>query len=159
MLAKDIMRKDVVTVTPYMTLKELAQTLCDGGITGAPVVDGDGKILGVVSQTDLVRAERESSPNEVGFYQKETEESASASGFHYEDPDHRRVEQIMTPGGLTCDVDAPIEDVARLMLARRIHRVLITRRGSLVGIVTTMDLLRAFLMEKPKPTKKHAAAR
>lgn len=158
MLAKDIMRKDVVTVTPYMTLKELAQTLTDGGISGAPVVDGDGKILGVVSQTDLVRAERESSPNDVGFYHKETDEAATASGFHYEDPDTRRVEQIMTPGGLSCDVETPVEDVARLMLARRIHRVLVTRRGGLVGIITTMDIMRAFLMEKPKTAKKHASA-
>ncbi len=159
MLAKDIMRKDVVTVTPYMTLKELARTLCDGGITGAPVVDGEGKILGVVSQTDLVRAEREASPSEVGFYQRETDESATAAGFHYEHPDARRVEQIMTPGGLCCEEDAPVEDVARMMLARRIHRVLIIRNGALCGIVTTMDILRAFLAEKPKSAKKAPSPR
>ncbi len=159
MLAKDIMRKDVVTVTPYMTLKELAQTLVDAGITGAPVVDGAGKVLGVVSQTDLVRAEREKAPNDVGFYHKETDESVSSSGYHYEDPDTRRVEQIMTPGGLTCADDAPIEEVGRLMLARRIHRVLITRKGALAGIITTMDLLRAFLAAKPKAAKSPARSR
>lgn len=159
MLAKDIMRKDVVTVAPHMTLRELAQTLGDAGITGAPVVDRDGRLLGVVSQTDLVRAEREAPAGDVGFYQRETDESASASGFHYEDPDHRRVEQIMTPGGLCCEESATVEEVAKLMLARRIHRVPITRKGALCGIVTTMDILRAFLTDKPKAAPKRHARR
>ena len=155
MFAKDIMRKDVVTVAPYMTLKELAQTLDDNGISGAPVVDAKGKVLGVVSQTDLVRADREKGAVDIGFYQKETDESASARGFHYEAPDHRRVEQIMTPGGITCSENAPIGDIARLMLARGIHRVLVTRDGALLGIVTTMDLLRAYSgAPKPKPAAK-----
>ncbi len=160
MLAKDIMRKDVVTVAPHMTLKELAQTLGDAGITGAPVVDEKGTLLGVVSQTDLVRAERESPAGESGFYRRESDEAVSASGFHYEDPDHRRVEQIMTPGGLCCEEDATVEEVARLMLARRIHRVPITRGGALCGIVTTMDLLRAFTAGRGTAApKRHARAR
>jgi CBS domain-containing protein len=123
----------------------LAQVLNDNGITGAPVVDGQGNVLGVVSQTDLVRAERESSPAEIPSFHKDNDESITKSGFHYLDADHRRVQQIMTPGGLSFGEDTPVEDIARLMLDRKVHRVLITRRGTLCGIVTTMDVLRAFV--------------
>ncbi len=158
MFAKDIMHKDVVTVTPYMTLKELARVLCDNRISGTPVVDRHGKVIGVVSQTDLVRAEREHSSGEIPFYHRETDESASASGFHYEDPDNRRVEQIMTPGGLSCREDATIEEVCRLMLARGIHRVLITRNGALSGIVTATDVIRGFLSERAAASKKTVRA-
>lgn len=158
MLAKEIMHKDVVTVTPYMTLKELAQILCDHHISGAPVVNGRGEVVGVVSQTDLVRAEREHSSGEIAFYRRETDESAAASGFHYEDPDTRRIEQIMTPGGLSCDENASVDEVARLMLARHIHRVLITHHSVLSGIITTMDVMRAFLGEKGRGLRKPARA-
>lgn len=153
MLAKDIMRTDVVTVAPYLTLKELAAVFDDHRISGAPVVDGDGKILGVVSQTDLVRAGRESGPRELPFHRGEAEESASSRGFHFEDPDACRVEQIMTPGALCFEEDAPLARVARLMLQRHVHRVLITRRGKLTGLVSTMDILRAFLRTSPPARK------
>lgn len=145
MLAKDLMRKDVVTVPPFMTLKELAFLLNDRRITGAPVVDGQGKILGVVSQSDLVRADREAAPGSVAPYHRETDEAAASSGFHLEDPDRSRVEQIMTPGGLSLEESASAEEVARMMLGHHIHRILITRAGRLCGIITTMDMLRAFL--------------
>ena len=158
MLARDIMHRDVVTVTPYMTLKELARVLCDNRISGTPVVDRHGKVVGVVSQTDLVRAEREHSASEPAVYHHETDESASAAGFHYEDPDTRRVEQIMTPGGLSCREDATVEEVSRLMLARGIHRVLIIRNGTLSGIVTATDVIRAFLSERATANKKAVRA-
>lgn len=145
MLAKDIMRKDVVTVPPFMTLKELALLLDERRITGAPVVDGQGKILGVVSQTDLVRADREAAPGTVASYHRQADEAASSAGFHLEDPDRTRVEQIMTPGGLSLEESASAEEVARLMLGHRIHRILITRAGRLCGIVTSMDMVRAYL--------------
>lgn len=145
MLVKDIMRKDVVTVPPFMTLKELALLFNDRRITGAPVVDAQGKVLGVVSQSDLVRADRESAPGEVASYHKQTDESAGSAGFHFEDPDLSRVEQIMTPGGLSLEESASAEEAARLMLGHHVHRILITRAGRLCGIVTSMDMLRAFL--------------
>ena len=118
MLAKDIMRKRVITVTPRMTLKETAKLLTKRGISGAPVVGPQGKVVGVISQTDLVWVEN--------------------------DP-MRRVEQAMTPWGVSFEEETPVKDIARQMLAKRIHRVIITRKGELCGIVTSMDMLRALL--------------
>lgn len=158
MLAKDIMRKDVVTVAPFMSLQELAKILDDNRLTGVAVIDEEGKVLGVVSQTDLVRAGREAGTGIPAFHGT-TDEGAAAAGFHYEDPDRARVEQIMTPGGISFDEDTPIEALAREMMDRHIHRVLITRKGKLCGLVSTMDMLRALLPQPvvagaPKPRHK-----
>lgn len=118
MLAKDIMRRRVITVTPRMTLEETARLLTTRGISGAPVVGPRGEVVGVISLKDLVWFENEPA---------------------------RRVEQAMTPWSVSFEEDTPIEEIARQMLAKRIHRVVVTRGGELCGIVTSMDMLRALL--------------
>lgn len=145
MLAKDIMRKKIITVGCWLTLPELAKTLQDHAITGAPVVDKNGVVVGVVSQTDLVHSRREASDG-APLYHRELDEPLADLGLHFEEVDQSRVEQIMTPGAISFDVETPVERLAGAMLERHIHRVLITRGGRLVGIVTTMDLLRALVV-------------
>lgn len=155
MKAKDIMRRKVITVDRWLTLPELAKLFEEKGITGAPVIDEKGAILGVVSQTDLVRVRREASAG-VALYHKELEEPLTALGIHFEEVDSGRVESIMTPGAIAFDEEAPVEALAEAMLERHIHRVLITRRDKLAGIVTTMDLLKALTVLAKRET---AAAR
>ena len=155
MKAKDIMRRKVVTVERWLTLPELAKLFEEKGITGAPVVDEKGVILGVVSQTDLVRVRREAAAG-VALYHKELEEPLTALGIHFEEVDPGRVESIMTPGAIAFDENAPVEALAEAMLERHIHRVLITRGDYLAGIVTTMDLLKALMVLAKRET---AAAR
>ncbi len=154
MLAKDIMRTDVITVAPYLTLMELAKLFDERRISGAPVVDGDGRLLGVISQTDLVHAEREDAAGGAPRYHRGGDGRESAAGFHFEDPDRSRVQDFMTPGAIAFEEDAPVAKIARTMLDKRVHRVLITRGGKLRGIVTTMDMLRALLAA----TEKESAA-
>ncbi|MFI5345539.1 MAG: CBS domain-containing protein [Elusimicrobiota bacterium] len=149
MLAKDIMRKKIITVGCWLTLPELAKVFEEHCITGAPVVDQSGVVLGVVSQTDLVRSRREASDG-VPLYHRELDEPLSSLGLHFEEVDQSRVEQIMTPGPISFDESTPVERLASAMLERHIHRVLITRDERLVGIVTTMDLLRALVVLKKK---------
>jgi CBS domain-containing protein len=144
MLAKDIMRRKVKTLTPRTTIREAAKLFGDRHITGAPVVSEKGHLVGVVSQTDLVRRERERTPNQTARFHAE-EEQLRASGCHLDDPDFARVEQIMTPWAVSFEEDVPVLELARQMLKKRIHRVVITRDGKLAGIVTTMDLLKALV--------------
>lgn len=118
MLAKEIMRKRVITVTPKMTLQETASLFKKHAISGAPVVGPNNSVLGVISMSDLVWLEGEPL---------------------------RRVEQAMTPWGVSFEEDTPVKEIARQMLAKRIHRVIITRGGELCGIVTSMDMLHALL--------------
>lgn len=145
MLAKDIMRRKVVAVDRRMTAQELTQVLQVNGITGAPVVDEVGVVLGVVSQTDLVRARCGGSAGEIPSYHRELDEESTPPGIHFEEADLTRVEEIMTPGAISFDEETRVETLAAAMLERHIHRVLITSGDRLVGIVTTMDLLRALV--------------
>jgi|CXWL01.1.fsa_nt_gi CBS domain-containing protein len=158
MLAKDIMRKKVVSVERWLTLPELAKIFEEKCISGAPVVDEVGAILGVVSQTDLVRARREVSVG-VPSYHRELDDTARAAGLHFEELEQIRVEEIMTPGAISLDELVPVEKVAKVMIDSRIHRVLITRGERLAGIVTTMDLMRALVvLAKRKPAKRPRSA-
>lgn len=158
MLAKDIMRRKIVAVDSRLTLQELTKVLQENDITGAPVVDEAGTVLGVVSQTDLVRTRREPSAG-IPSYHRELDGAASL-GIHFEESDQTRVEQIMTPGAISFDQETPVEKLADAMLERHIHRVLITRGERLVGIVTTMDLLRALVaLERKKAPAQKAARR
>ncbi len=146
MQAKDIMRRNPVTVSEGMTVRELARVFVERRISGAPVVDREGRLRGVISQTDLVRRDREMRPaSELPAFYQPAEKVVDASGYQVEDPDYARVRDIMTPAVLAAEEETPIEEVARMMLRKRIHRIIITRRGRLVGIVTTMDMLRALL--------------
>ena len=144
LLAKDIMRRKVVAVESWLTLPELSKLFQEKGISGAPVVDEVGAILGVVSQTDLVRTRREE-PAGVPSYHREFDDAARSAGLHFEELDHRRVEQIMTPGAISLDEMTPVEKVAKVMIDSHIHRVIITRGDRLAGIVTTMDMMRALI--------------
>jgi len=149
MLAKDIMRKKVVTVEGWLTLPELAKLFAEKCISGAPVVDERGAVLGVVSHTDLVRSRREAAPG-VAVYHRELDETPRSAGFHIEELEETRVDQIMTPGAIALDEETPVEKVCKVMLDSHIHRVLITRGTRLTGIVTSMDLLRALLVISKK---------
>lgn len=155
MLAKDIMRKKVITIERFQTVQELALLLQERGITGVPVVDEDGTVLGVVSQTDLVRTRREASSGVPAFHM-EPDMPTSAVGMHLEDMDNTRVESIMTPGAIAFDENAPIEKLARAMTELHIHRVLVTRADKLCGIVTSLDMVKALLPAKPAKAGKSA---
>lgn len=160
MLAKDIMRRKLVTVGGWLTLPELAKVLEEHAITGAPVVDESGQVLGVVSQTDLVRSRAESSPG-IPLYHRELDEPITSLGVHFEMVDQSRVDEIMTPGAISFDEETPVTALAAAMLERRIHRVLITSAGRLAGIVTTMDLLRALVASAravQRPARRRPAA-
>lgn len=154
MLAKDIMRKSLISANPKMTIREVAKLFIDSQISGAPVIDSDGKLLGVISQTDLIRHEREApEKSSVPLYYRNDDAAAlSSRGFHIEDPEFSRVENMMTPAVLSADESTSVEDLARRMLDNHIHRILITHGGKLCGIVTSMDMLRA-LLDKTSPLK------
>jgi CBS domain-containing protein len=142
MKAKDIMRRNVVTVSPLATAKELAELLTKHKITGVPVVDSHGALMGVVSQTDIVRKQARSEKDDALDYYRDVMplfEPVSRV------KDEATVFDLMTPAVLSADEETPVGDLARQMLARRIHRLPITRNKRLVGIISTMDILRAFV--------------
>lgn len=159
--ARDVMKTGVVTVRPGIYVRELARILDEKDISGAPVLDHHEEIVGVVTKSDLVHFQRtgEYSPDRHVFF-KASDGGNVPKGYHVEIPDRTRVSEIMTPVIFMASEETPIASLARLMRRKHIHRLFITRGKKLVGVVTTMDLLKVFEgcgrpAERPKRRRKH----
>ncbi len=150
--AKDIMNTDVLSVRDDMTVQELAGFLTEREILGAPVVDSEGEVVGVVSCTDIAQSTtteanmllEKSTP---GFYEHGWEGKLGPDEMvrlQVKKNESLPVREIMTPTIYTVPEDTPISDIAKAMVAGRIHRLLVTRGSRLVGIITTLDMLKVF---------------
>ncbi|HJZ85745.1 MAG TPA: CBS domain-containing protein [Polyangia bacterium] len=114
---RDVMTRKVLTVPAEATAEAAAWALVAHNVSGAPVRDRNGKLLGVLSKTDLIDPDRA--------------------------PPEALVEEVMTPFMLALRPDDSALDAARLMAHEGVHRILVLEGERLVGIVTTMDLVRA----------------
>jgi len=118
--ASDVMIKDVITVAESTPLKDVTKMFSQRKITGAPVVNANGELVGVISETDIIRK-----TNNIGAW------SPSTAG------------QIMTKPAVTVAPDETLQRVSEMMYNRRIHRVVVAEGTQIRGILTTMDILRA----------------
>lgn len=142
--AADLMNPEVLTVPGEMTVRDLARFLVDNDITGAPVEDDAGRLIGVVSVFDIARLLGE---DEDDFELEEPDEPP-ANGAGDDDglddggeDDDLLVEDIMTPSVWSVPEEATVPEVATLMLKEHLHRLIVTRADEPVGIISTSDLL------------------
>jgi CBS domain-containing protein len=152
--AKHIMSRRVVVVPENMGIRELANLLSDTMITGAPVVDEQGRLVGMVSSMDVVRYfghEEKSIKSEIAtipaFDVREWDDEVDFQElrqFHVEDYEEPAwVSDIMTPVVFEVAEDAPLSEIAAMMVRGRIHRVVVTQDGRISGIVSSLDVLKA----------------
>lgn len=142
MRVADLMTTDVVTVGADTPLKDVAAMLASRGISGAPVVDADGRLLGVVSEADILAKERRPAA--------QSRFSHLLGHPEHDDPKaHARTAgEAMTAPAVTIDAARRVDAAASIMLDRGINRLpVVGRDGALVGIVTRADLVRAFVHE------------
>jgi CBS domain-containing protein len=144
---KDIMNPHVVSVTDTMDLREVAKIFMEEGITGAPVVDEVGHLVGVISQSDLVEYElaiEHELTVEAPFYHRPYDDALDPSrGFQIEELPADTVKDVMPPFLVTVEEDTPIREVAARMAKFGIHRLIVVDEDQqLRGIVTSMDVLR-----------------
>ena len=149
--ARDLMRENVVTVSKDAPLSELERILSDHRITGAPVTDESGTIVGVVSMRDLIdrysedvdaKPRRDPSWFEVPFEHVLEEEEYAP--FDVPAESEETAADIMTADVVSVPESAGIREIARTMTTRRVHRVLVEREGgtrAYVGIVGTFEIL------------------
>jgi predicted transcriptional regulator len=143
---KDIMNPRVVTVTDTMVLREAAQILVEEGITGAPVVDDLGTLVGVISQSDLVEhavATAHELTIEAPFYRRPYDDVIRPDrSLPLAERSTELVKDVMTPFLVTVAEDIPIQEVAARMAKCGIHRLIVVDADQdICGIVTSMDVL------------------
>jgi CBS domain-containing protein len=146
MRARDVMSTSVMTLPPDAPLATAAGMLAKRGVSGAPVVDGEGKLLGMVTETDLLRrlAAVEDRPRSwvAGLFASAQDQADRFARTH-----GRRARDVMTTQLETVAPETSVEHVARVLEEKKIRRVPVVEDGKLVGLVSRADLLRALLVE------------
>jgi len=120
--AKDIMESPALAATPLASLRDVATQLVSNEFSGMPVAAPDGRVVGVVTESDIVRTLIE--------------------GKHLE---NLTAGEVMTSPAIAVDVDTPVEEVMKKLEDNRIVRVPVTNHGKLVGIISRRDVIRAVL--------------
>lgn len=134
---RDIMRHDVVTVVPEMTVRELVQTFLEEHVRGAPVLGPTGKVIGLVSETDVLRSMLPG--------------HANGNGAAHADADRMRVGDIMGPVPFVFAPGDAVSRVAHTFAADGVQRVVVIENDILLGIVTPADLMRTLDGDGPAP--------
>lgn len=151
--AKDIMTRDVITVTPDTDVTQATRLLLENGINGLPVVDEKRRLVGIVCQSDMI-AQQKRIPlpslftlldgyitlTSAKHFEKEVQKIAAA-----------RVEQAMTADPVAVRSDTSLEDIASLMVEKKLHTLPVVDGGELVGVIGKEDVLRT-LMSEPSGT-------
>ena len=142
MRVSDVMTVDVATVPADAPLRDVARMLIDRGISGIPVVDADGTVIGVISEADVLAKERKESENGRGALARLVHHGAGEVDAKRE---ARVVSEAMTAPAITTVPYMSVASAAGLMLEHGVNRLpVIDGGGRLVGIVTRADLVRAF---------------
>jgi CBS domain-containing protein len=135
--ARDIMRRPVISVRPQNTLKEVANLLYKHRISGMPVVDDQGQVVGEVSERELIQAALPNHPDGA--------EIVPIGGEPFEALLKREneitVADLMTPPVVIVDGDTSVVELAALMLYRNIRRVIVVRDGKLSGLIMRSDIV------------------
>ena len=148
--AKDLMTKHILPAYSDWSVKDLAEFLVSNGISGAPVVDNEEKLLGVVSVTDVARhasiTDAESDVRSAhDFYTDALDFSFDEDLINEFQDDAQQlttVKDIMTPMVHDVDANTPIKEVCAAMLSNRIHRVFVSDHQRIIGVVSALDVLR-----------------
>jgi CIC family chloride channel protein len=127
MRVAELMQRKVTTVGTDATVAEAIVSLADAHISGMPVVDGTGKVVGIISSTDVLAAEAEAA------------DSAARRALL----ENTAVREIMTPRPYTIAPDEDVREAACQMLYADVHRLFVTSDDEVVGIITTTDIVRA----------------
>ncbi|HEY3074840.1 MAG TPA: CBS domain-containing protein [Burkholderiales bacterium] len=142
MKARDVMTQPVLSVAPEASVREVAALLLERRISGVPVADAAGRVLGVVSEGDFIRRP-EIETDLPGSRWLRYFTSLDEQARDYIKTHGRTAADIMTAPAVTVAADAPLALVARLMTSRGVKRLPVVEGDRLIGIVTRTDLLRA----------------
>jgi CBS domain-containing protein len=151
MKAADVMVTDVITVKPGGNVQDVAELLLTNRISGVPVVDDAGKLVGFVSEGDLLRRSEANTGHERSWWLRLLM-GRELLAAEYLKEHSRKVADVMTREVVSGEPDTPVADIATLLERHRIKRVPIVRNGKVLGIVSRANLIQALATFRKKVT-------
>ena len=127
MKVAELMQTEVQTAAPDAPLDDATRTMADAHVSGLPVVDRQGRLVGVISTTDILASE------------EEAEDPATRVALYQNTP----VRDLMTPRPVTIGPEAPLKEAAQQLLYADVHRLFVVDGDRLVGVISTTDIVRA----------------
>jgi CBS domain-containing protein len=147
----EIMTRKVISVSEDTSIEDLCGLLYEGRITGAPVVDQEGMLVGIVSKDDVVGAYfRDRVGDEAAGMKTLLEIGREGAPGGAGGGRARRVADIMTRDVVTVTEDTPVKEILHTMVTKGIHRVIVVKEGKVRGIVSAMNVLEALLEDRLK---------
>ena len=159
MKAQDVMTRDVITIDPDSTVLQAARLMLQHHVSGLPVVDGNGNLVGVLSEGDFLRR-RETKTERRRSRWLEFLMGPGRIAAEYSHSHGSKVSEVMSADVQSVEQDTALEDIVELMERKRIKRVPVLCGGQLVGIVTRSNLMHAMvsLARMAQPASKDDAA-
>ena len=157
MRAKDVMTEDVVSVPPDTPVERIARLLLEHRISAVPVIDAKGRLLGIVSEGDLMRREETHTERRASWW-LELLDGREGSAERYLKSHGLVARDVMTRDPVTVTESTPLEKIATLLEGKRIKRVPILRGSKVVGIVSRANLLHALVAAADRPIRRGKAS-
>jgi CBS domain-containing protein len=145
--AQDIMTREVITISPEADITEAVKILLDKGINGLPVVDGEGRLVGILCQSDLVRMQK-SLPIPSLFTLLDGFVPLSSSALFEAEVKRiaaSKVSDAMSAKVVTVAPDMTIDEIAALMVDKKFHTLPVTKDGKLLGVVGKKDVIKTLI--------------
>jgi len=140
MRAGEVMSRGAATVKAGAPLVEAARIMVEHRISGLPVVDANGTLVGIVTERDFLRADEGARPRWIVVL-LDGDRRRSIGEYLRE----RKVSDVMTANPITTDIEAPLEQVLQLMEDHKVRRIPVVSEGSIVGIISRADVIRALV--------------
>jgi len=144
MKAEDVMTRDLISIDPDATVLQAARLMLQHHISGLPVIDRDGTLVGVLSEGDFLRR-RETRTERRRSRWLEFLMGPGKIAAEYSHSHGSKVSEVMTPDVVTVDVTTPLEEIVDVMERRRVKRVPVICGSQVVGIVTRSNLMHAMV--------------
>jgi CBS domain-containing protein len=142
MLVRDVMVTPVITIEPSATVQQVASLFLQKQISAAPVLDGNGKLVGIVSEGDLLHRVEAGTERHRSWWLRALIDSDTLAAEYVKSHGHK-ISDIMTRDVITTSPQAPLHEVAALLEKNAIRRLPVLENGQLVGIVSRANLLQA----------------
>jgi CBS domain-containing protein len=156
LLAKNIMTSNVITVTPETSIGELSKILLGNKVSGVPVIDKEGKLMGIISEADIIR---EDIKVPFPFYFDPLMISGYIADFEKYNEDIKdyldiKVEQIMKRRVKTANPLTPVSEVADIMISNGVNRIpVVDEDKKVIGIITRADIIKSMIETKSPEIK------